>query len=220
VLRTGSVFTEMMNRCHYLLAGVVACVAIGAVAGGAPTPPAATPPKPAISSPRFLERTNGPVRGVLLRAGFDGPPGSGGAFGVTYGIEVPQPGAFSDLHIRSDQEASLTVQGKPVPFHGGTVSCSGGFNELRHKAELAMPRVGPGKAMLFEQVDWLGLKLDAVKVDVRIQFSWRKTPLRFDFANVEVKRPGSPAAVKSQAARPAQAQATKRETPSSVRSGR
>src|SRR5690349_2084765 len=76
------------------------------------------PPQPT------LEKTQGEVRVVVLRVANFTSLSREPAFEVTYGIEIPQKGAFSDLSIRSSDEVALTAKGKPVKTPGAMSSGS------------------------------------------------------------------------------------------------
>jgi hypothetical protein len=132
-----------------------------------------------------LERSNQQVRVVLMRVGPNISTNGQKEFVVTFGIEVPKEGAFSDLHIDSN-EVELAVGGKLVIFQGETASTSTGFENLPRKQELSKPATTEGKSMIFEDVVFKPLQIDAKQVDLKIQFSWRGTSLRFDFKNVPV----------------------------------
>lgn len=151
------------------------------------------PPEPT------LEKTQGEVRVVVLRVANFTSLNQEPAFEVTYGIEIPQKGAFSDLSIRSSDEVALTANGQPVPTPGAVSSHSMGMDRLPRQHELVLPSVAKGKAMLGEQVEFQGLRVHAKKIDVTIRFSWRGKEMTFAFEDVPVMRVGP---VKSSAALP------------------
>ena len=62
-----------------------------------------------------------------------------------------------------------------------------GVDKLPRQDELVKPAIRPDKAMLGEEVVLEGVKVDAKKVDVKIQFSWRDNKMAFDFKDVPVK---------------------------------
>ncbi|MBL9172555.1 MAG: hypothetical protein JNL10_03385 [Verrucomicrobiales bacterium] len=126
------------------------------------------------------------VRVVLLRVGPRTSSTSQPTFQVTYGVEVPATGAFSDLGFKGNDEIALLVRGKPIPLPGGFSSSAMGFGELSSRGELRKPTLQEGKAMIFEDITFPALQIDAGHLDLRIQFSWRGTPLRFDFEDVPV----------------------------------
>lgn len=120
-----------------------------------------------------------------MRVGPNISTNSQNEFVVTFGIEIPKEGAFSDLHIDSS-EVGLAVGGKGVVFQGETASMSTGFEDLPRKGELSKPATTEGKSMIFEDVVFKTLQIDAKQVDLKIQFSWRGTSMRFDFKDVPV----------------------------------
>lgn len=134
-----------------------------------------------------LEKTQGEVRVILLRVGGVIASNQKPGFGVTFAIEVPQQGAFSDLSIRSNDEVTLTVNGSPVKIPGAVSSGSMGIDKLPRQQELVLPTVPKGRATFGEQVEFEGLTIDAKKIDVAIRFSWRKQEMTFTFKNVPVK---------------------------------
>jgi hypothetical protein len=138
-----------------------------------------------VPAPSNLEQINQQVRVVLLRASPNSPTNGQPDFVVTFGIEVPKEGAFSDLHIDSN-EVELTAGGRPIAFRGETVSTSTGFENLPRNGELSKPVVTEGNSMIFEDVIFKALQIDAKHADLKILFSWRGTPMRFDFKNVPV----------------------------------
>ncbi len=131
-----------------------------------------------------LEKSRGEVRVVLLRVGQVVSTNDHQMFAVTYVVEVPRKGAFSDLHFSSDMEITLAAHGKPVEFHGGTSSGAMDFKELPRQSELSKPATKEGKAMLAKEIVFEGLKVEAKKIDVRLQFSWRGSDMLFDFKDV------------------------------------
>lgn len=134
--------------------------------------------------PLNQEKTQGEVRVVLLRAGKVISSEKEAQWVVTYGVEVPLKGAFSDLAFSSEDEVALSVKGKNINSWGDFGSGSMGFDDLPRQGELRKPEVAPGKAMLAEDVVFRGLKIDAEKLDVKIRFTWRGSPLTFDFKDV------------------------------------
>jgi hypothetical protein len=134
-----------------------------------------------------LEKTQGQVRVVLLRVANFTSSNHEPAFEVTYGIEVPQKGAFSDLSIRSDDAVALTEKGQPVLTPGAVSSGSMGMDKLPRQDQLVLPTVAKGKAMLGEQVEFEGLKITTKMIDVTIRFSWRGQAMTFAFKDVPVR---------------------------------
>jgi hypothetical protein len=134
-----------------------------------------------------LEKTQGEVRVILLRVGNVIASNQKPGFGVTFAIEVPQQGAFSDLSIRSNEEVALAVNGRPVKIPGASSSGSMGIDKLPRQHELVLPTVPKGRATLGEQVEFEGLTIDAKKIDVTIRFSWRKQEMTFAFKDVPVR---------------------------------
>ena len=130
--------------------------------------------------------SQGQVRVVLLRVGPVVSTNDRPTFVVTYGVEVPTEGAFSDLSFNSKDEITLVVRGKPLDYRGGGGSASVGFSELPRQSELRKPALQDGKAMIFEDVTFTDLHIDAKQIAVRIRFSWRGTPQSFEFQNVPV----------------------------------
>jgi hypothetical protein len=129
------------------------------------------------------EQTQGEVRVILLRVSqliVSNQPN----FVVTYAVEIPVKGAFADLHFSSDKELALSVKGKPLYFPGSFSSTSMDFKALPRQNELIKPKVHEGKAMLAEEIVIAGLKVKASHVDLKIQFSWRGTEMKFDFQGV------------------------------------
>jgi hypothetical protein len=129
--------------------------------------------------------SQGQVRVVLLRVGPVVSTNDRPTFVVTYGVEVPTEGAFSDLSFNSKDEIALVVHGKPLDYHELS-SGAMGFDALPRQSELSKPAIQPGKAMIFQDTVFTGLVVDAKQLEVRLQFSWRGTPLRFSFENVPV----------------------------------
>ena len=131
-----------------------------------------------------LESTIGDVRVVLLRVGpvisTNGPR----SFAVTYAVEVPAEGAFSDLHFKSATQITLSVRGKPVQFGDGFSSGAMDFTQLPRQDELMRPATREGKAMLAMDVEIENVKIKAKKVDVKIQFAWRGKEQKFEFKDV------------------------------------
>jgi hypothetical protein len=129
-----------------------------------------------------LEQTRGNVRVVLLRAGrlisTNGQP----EVVVTYVVEVPNKGAFSDLHFSLDNECILAVRGKPLECRGS--SSSMGFKDLPRQNELSKLVAREGRSMLAEEILFRSLKMEAKKIDVKLQFSWRGQEMVFDFKDV------------------------------------
>ena len=134
--------------------------------------------------PLNLEKTQGEVRVVLLRAGKITSSEKEAQWVVTYAVEIPQKGAFSDLGFSSEDEVAVSVKGKAVECQGGFGSGSMGFDDLPRKGELSRPKVAPGNAMIAEDVVFRGLNIEAEKLDVKLKFTWRGTKLAFDFKDV------------------------------------
>ena len=130
-----------------------------------------------------LEITQGEVRVVLLRAGQVISTNGQIQFVATYAVEIPDKGAFSDLHFYSNTELNLAVNGKPVEFNN-IESSEMGFDELLQKTDLNKLETHTGKAMIAQDVVIKDLKIDAKMVDVIVQFDWRKNPMKFDFKDV------------------------------------
>jgi len=130
--------------------------------------------------------SQGQVRVVLLRVGPVVSTNDRPTFVVTYGVEVPAEGAFSDLTFNSNDEIALVVHGKPLDYYGELSSGAMGFDALPRQSELSKPAIQQGKAMIFQDIVFTGLVVDAKQLEVRLQFSWRGTPLRFSFENVPV----------------------------------
>ncbi len=132
------------------------------------------------------EMSQGQVRVVLLRATpysfATNPP----AFCVTYVVAVPTNGAFSDLKFSSHDEIVLSTSGKPIELKGGMSSTATGFADLPRQGELRQPVLQDGMAMLAQDLTFPDLTVDATRMDIRLRFSWRGTPLSFEFENVPV----------------------------------
>jgi hypothetical protein len=94
--------------------------------------------------PLNQEMTQGEVRVVLLRAGKVSSSEHEAQWVVTYGIEVPQKGAFSDLGFSSADEVTLAVKGKAVEGLGGWSSGAMGFDDLPDRVSLKNRKL-PGK---------------------------------------------------------------------------
>jgi len=134
--------------------------------------------------PLNLEKTREQVRVVLLRAGQVISTNSQPEFVVTYVVEIPSKGAFSDLHFYSTNEIELKANGKVIEWNGGFSSSAMGFNDLPRQNELSKPKELPGKAMLAQDMVFSGLKVNAKKIDVNLQFTWRGSQQVFDFKDV------------------------------------
>jgi hypothetical protein len=134
--------------------------------------------------PLNLEQIHGEVRAVLLRTGQVISTTNPLEFVVTYVVEVPTNGAFSDLHFSSDKEIALGIRGKPVVFHGSISTISMEFKKLPRQSELTEPKERAGKAMLAQETVFHGLKIDARKIDLRLRFDWRGREMLFDFKDV------------------------------------
>lgn len=134
-----------------------------------------------------LESAHGEVRVILLRAGQVVSTNGQTQFVATYTVEIPEKGAFSDLSFSSSNEFILAVRGKAVEFSKFEGS-SMGFDELHQKTALIKLETTRDKSMITEDIV-IGaldgdLKIDAKKVDVIIQFVWRKNPQKFVFKDV------------------------------------
>ena len=116
-----------------------------------------------------FEKVQGEVRVVLLRAGQVPSTNGQTAFVVTYIVEIPMKGAFSDLHFSSDKEVSIEVRGKPIKFSGSTSGSSSDFKDLPGQSELTKPVGREGMAMLAQERIFKDLKIDAKTVDLRIR---------------------------------------------------
>ena len=147
-----------------------------------------SPPAEAPDATRKLnpDVSQGQVRVVLLRVGPVVSTNDRPTFVVTYGVEVPAEGAFSDLSFNSKDEIALVVRGKLLDYFREFSSGAMGFDALPRQSELSKPAIQQGKAMIFQDTVLTGLEIDAKQVDVRLQFSWRGTPLHFSFENVPV----------------------------------
>ncbi len=157
------------------LTALLAALCLGAASGSAPL------------KPLNLEKTHGPVRVVLLRAGQVISTNNQPEFVVTYVVEIPSEGAFSDLHFSSSNEIELKANRKVIAWSGGFSSSAMGFNNLPRQNELSKPKEFPGKAMLALDIVYSGLKIDAKAVDLKLQFTWRKNQQVFEFKNVPLK---------------------------------
>ena len=133
--------------------------------------------------PLNLEQTHSEVRVVLLRAGQMVSTNNQPEFVVTYIVEVPNKGAFSDLHFYSTNEIALAVRGKPFEFQGFSSSAMD-FKDLPRQEELSRPGARDGKSMIAQDIVFQGLKVDSKKIDVKLQFTWRGNKMRFDFKDV------------------------------------
>ncbi len=140
--------------------------------------------QPAPLKPLNLEQVQGEVRIVLLRAGQVVLTNNQMQFVVTYVVEVPRKGAFSDLSFSSSNEITLAVKGKPIEFHGESSSSAMDFKELSRQNELIKPVVKEGKEMLAQENVFKDLKIEAKKLDVKLQFTWRGNERVFDFKDV------------------------------------
>jgi hypothetical protein len=78
------------------------------------------------------------------------------------------------------------LRGKPIDFRGGSSSGSMPFSDLPRQNEVRKPELHDGKAMIFEDVTFTGIHVDAQHVEIRVRFSWRNSTLNFDFQNVPV----------------------------------
>jgi len=134
--------------------------------------------------PLNLEQTRGEVRVVLLRAGQVVLTNNQTQFVVTYVVEVPAKGAFSDLSFSSNTEITLAVKGKPIEFQGESSSSAMDFKELSRQNELIKPVVKEGKEMLAQENVFKDLIVEAKKLDVKLQFTWRGNERVFDFKDV------------------------------------
>jgi len=134
--------------------------------------------------PLNLEQNHGEVRVILLRAGQVVLSNHLPVFVVTYVVEVPTNGAFSDLHFSSSNDITLGVRGKPIAISCPVSTGSMDFNKLPRQNELIRPSERAGKVMLAQETVFDGLNVDAPKIDVKLQFTWRKNPMLFDFKDV------------------------------------
>ncbi len=133
-----------------------------------------------------LEMSQGDVRVILLRTRSVVLTNGQSGFAVTFAVEVPQKGAFSDLAFSSDTEVVLIEGGKLLTPPGFSGMMYGSFKQLPFRNELIEPATTDGNAMCVEDVVFTGIAVHARKIDIRIQFSWRGSPQRFDFKNVVV----------------------------------
>jgi hypothetical protein len=133
-----------------------------------------------------LEQTQGDVRVVLLRAGAITSPTNQDSVEVTYVVEIPLKGAFSDLSFGSD-EVTLTANGKPLNVSRQVTGSAMGFDKLPRQNELIKPVVRSGKAMIAEEVLFEGVNVRSKKVNVKIQFSWRGQPFTFTFKDLTLR---------------------------------
>ncbi|MBI3878625.1 MAG: hypothetical protein HY301_00975 [Verrucomicrobia bacterium] len=131
-----------------------------------------------------LEKTHGDVRVVLLRIGQVVTSTNKPKFVVTYVVEIPKEGAFSDLHFRSDKELRLFVRGKPLEPHGEVSSGAMGFEKLPRRDELTKPTLHEGKAMIAQNIELTEFNVREKKLDVKIEFTWRGKEMSFDFKDV------------------------------------
>jgi hypothetical protein len=134
--------------------------------------------------PLNQEKIQGEVRVILLRAGKIITLKNEEQTVVTYAIEIPQTGAFSDLSFSSNDEIAFSAKGKAIECEGPSGSTAMGFDDLPRQDELSKPKVASGKAMLAEEIVFRRLKTDAEKVDVKLKFTWRGNKLTFDFKEV------------------------------------
>ena len=172
-----------------ILSASVSITALGVILIVGCNPPAGTLDATSKLNPDVRQ---GQVRVVLLRVGPVVATNDRPAFVVTYGVEVPTEGAFSDLSFNSKDEIALVVRGKPLDYHELS-SGAMGFDALPRQSELSKPGIQQGKAMIFQDTVFNGLVVDAKQLEVRLQFSWRGTPLHFSFENVPVGyRSGKP----------------------------
>lgn len=139
-----------------------------------------------VVDPFTNDLTQGQVRVVLLRACPDASVADQSTFVVTYGVEVPTDGAFSDLSFSSNDEIALLVRGKPVAFRSGFSSAAMGFGDLPRQTELRQPALPEGRAMLFQDLTFPDLEIEAKHMDIRLRFSWRGSSRSFDFQGVPV----------------------------------
>ena len=163
------------------ISAIIATLCVILVAG-------CSPPADAPDATRKLnpDVSQGQVRVVLLRVGPVVSTNDRPTFVVTYGVEVPAEGAFSDLSFNSKDEIALVVRGKLLDYFREFSSGAMGFDALPRQSELSKPAIQQGKAMMFQDTVLTGLEIDAKRVDVRLQFSWRGTPQHFSFENVPV----------------------------------
>lgn len=134
-----------------------------------------------------LEKTDGQVRVILLRVQNTATTNGLQQFVVTYGVEAPLKSAFSDLSFSAKDELTLVVYGQPINHHHESCGSAMGSEDLPRQNELTKPVIAEGKAMLAEDITYSGLFVGAMKIDFKIQFSWRGEPMRFEFKDVPVK---------------------------------
>ena len=141
------------------------------------------------SSKSSFEKTIGEVRIVLIRVGYLNGADGDRVFTVTYAIEVPQKGAFSDLKFSSEDEVVLSVKGKPIADKDfkEISSLSAAVEKLPAAAGMKLPVEGKGRAILGEEVDFKGLKIMGDRLDVKIRFSWRGQTMAASFQDVPVR---------------------------------
>ena len=132
------------------------------------------------------EMSRGDVRVILLRVGNSTTTNNQPAFEVTYAVEIPKKGAFSDLKFKGEE---ITLAAKGVPIQGATEvsSLSTGIENLPRPSELDHPTAQPEKAILGQHVEFTGLKVKEKTVDLTIRFTWRDRQLEFPFKSVPVK---------------------------------
>ena len=135
-----------------------------------------------------LEITHGEVRVILLRAGQVVSTNGQKQFVATYAVEIPDKGAFSDLHLSSDTALNLAVRGQAIAFSFSKGNTCMGFEDLQKETGLQMPETTKGKAICADELLIGNLdgdfKIDSKKVDVIVQFDWRKNPQKFVFKDV------------------------------------
>jgi hypothetical protein len=130
-----------------------------------------------------LEQTQGEVRVLLLRAGKINATNDAKPLVLTFAVEVPAKGAFSDLHFNSADEITLTTQGKPIKmnsFSGSLID----FKDLSRQNELTRPMVKEGKQMIAEEIVLKDINLDVHSIDVKFHFLWRGNKMNFVFKDV------------------------------------
>jgi hypothetical protein len=120
-----------------------------------------------------FEISQGDVRVILLRTVNSVSTNNEPVFEVTYAIEIPKKGAFSDLRFGKSEEITLSSKGVPIKDAHSLSSLSTSFETLPRSSELPRPVAQPEKAILGQHVQFTGLKIKEKQIDITVRLNSR-----------------------------------------------